>query len=321
MHLTINIDIKKSHALILSTILFILVIGIAADYASSAGGLTQWHPLTEISADGGTTSIATTDGKKINASYIDGSAGSSQWTTSGSSIYYNAGNVGVGTPGPGEKLDVSGGNIRASGTVYSTGNQIYTTYPGGYGQTALNQWGLSSGGTMYLEPTGGSTLYLTDSWATTGSLRIRFGTTIHENSGGGTVSSVDSNGNAYFAGNVGIGTATPGTKLEVNGDVRTTDLKISGSNQGTNYIRLGDVQVAWGQATAPGSYSQVAISLPSSFLDTSYAVQVTEGDPDGSGYRKGISVKSRTTNSFIVWAPGGSGTTWLFDWLAVGKWR
>ncbi len=39
----------------------------------------------------------------------------SQWTTSGSSIYYDGGNVGVGTNNPGEKLEISG-NIKLSGT-------------------------------------------------------------------------------------------------------------------------------------------------------------------------------------------------------------
>jgi hypothetical protein len=143
----------------------------------------------------------------------------SQWTTSSPNIYYNTGNVGIGTTTPIASLsftDVNATNNANGITWYNAGNDP----------------------TMYgIHKTAGT-------WSAPNYQQLRLGwqTGILLDPGtlyGASYVNVVGGGLRVSAGNVGIGTLTPGASLVVNGKARLlTQLSLGADLDGPGYEQL-----------------------------------------------------------------------------------
>jgi hypothetical protein len=174
---------------------------------SNAAGLASWQ-----AAAGGIGGSGTTN-------YIPRWTGG---TTLGNSVIYQSGsNIGIGTTGPNQKLDVVG-NIEATGSIWSH-----------YGTIGNLNTGSEIGQQMEYGSTAVATLrFDSDRW------RLYTGGT----GGGGEIFTVQQGGN------VGIGTTNPGAKLEVAGQV-----KITGGSPGAGKVLTSNAAglASW-QAAAGG---------------------------------------------------------------------
>ena len=241
----------------------------ALTYWSNPGTIgslsTATYPnLTELSYVKGVTSAIQT---QLNSKV------SSQWVTSGSNIYYNTGNVGIGTTAPAEILHLQSSQpvIRYTKTgilnwkVGVISGNTFTINTDASGGDAFN---ITSGGNVGIGTTsprsasGFTTLALNN--ATNGGLLdfMNNGTLVAQMYNTSSIFSIGSVASVPFSfttsdvermritsgGNVGIGTTSPTTKLDVRGFISS----IGGS--GSNGYQFGDY------GSDAGTFSISAIS-------------------------------------------------------------
>jgi hypothetical protein len=206
-----------------------------------------------------------------------GGVGGSLWQVNDTSIYYNNGNVGIGTTSPTNKLDVSG-DVTAAGRVGigTTSPRVATEiYGSGYvGLMLAKRTDYDISGVLYFESASNFQM-----------IRNRAGALVFETdtayTGAGTERMRITSG-----GNVGIGTTTPEEKLTVaGGTIKSSTSEATGkgvvgvasyTGNGTNY---------GGYFEARGTGGAGVYGFASHTSGTNYGVYGETKSPNGyAGY-------------------------------------
>ncbi len=248
------------------------------------------------------------DGTKLESQPVGDGGPDDDWTVSGDNMYSIAsGNVGLGTTSPAEKLEVTG-NVKISGLgnglIFPDGTKLESQPVGDGGPD--DDWTVS-GDNMYSIPSGNvgigtdspsekldvaGAANLNRDIPTGIALRVNGAEALWYN---GTYFSWGFGGTAnFFADNVGIGTASPGEKLEVQGINPRILIVATSSNPELNLRAPGKITWAIYQDASTGDLRLYQAGDKITFQNSSGNVGVGRVDPgphklyvNGTGYATG----------------------------------
>lgn len=295
-----------------------------------AGSVTSSSVIAALSytpANSATVATLSSSYTALAASMAAVSASGTQWTTSGANIYYNAGNVGIGTTNPSSALEVSGAVRLANGSTATpsiafssdTNTGFYKDYADSFAMVANGSVLFSFGyGSMIATATNSAKINSAAGTATNPTYTFNG---VH-NAGmfapGGQVVAFSTSSTERLriesTGNVGIGTASPLGILDVRGGsaaagAHGTPVYINAQNASSGNSNGGNINLIPGTGTGTGYRGSVQIA--SGTFYNAAQLEIGSGAP-------GIAINN-TGNSQILLNHAGGGWGVVGN-NAAGKW-
>ncbi len=257
-----------------------------------------------------------------------------QWNPSPSpspntNIYYNAGNVGIGTTAPVSTLDVSGdvttsGNIAMNGATlksWASGKAIQGTTGGFYFGSAGDTHTTSN---SYIVSSGTGWKYMANGYAS--NIYLYNGDIVFRTAPSGTADASLTWNTAALSikndGNVGIGTMTPGYKLDVNGNTNVTgNITVTG-NINAKYQDVAEwvpssEQLPAGTVVVLDSTKSNHVTSSSTSYDTRVAGVISEQPGIALGEKSEGRVLVATTGRVLVRVDASRGPIRIGDLLVT----